>query len=286
MNESDSIALPFIPLRRFLSRQPRAWRKSHGSAPMRRKFFRLWITFVLTGPRGTPSLSHESLIERPSPSETRTCTSHEKMTRRRDRRRATETDGGIRYEVSFLCLPGVDITRTVINTRNTTMITRSYRAYGMLRCTGCLIPHARLTRSWTFLMYRAATGSLLRSIVQRQSPHTRLWLDRPLPRYVSDMPRALPLERHKKKGSAGKSYPAWGSPIFQRGSVLLYSNRLRLNERHRSQRFMASRFLVLAASATASSQFQRRRGDSQLLVSSKSGLFINLVDRLRRKKDA
>lgn len=93
---------------------------------MRRKFFRLWITFVLTGPRGTPSLSREPLIERPSPSETRTCTSHEKMTRRRDRRRATETDEGIRNEVSLLCLPGVDIARTVINTRNTTMITRSY----------------------------------------------------------------------------------------------------------------------------------------------------------------
>lgn len=208
---------------------------------MRRKFFRLWITFVLTGPRGTPSLSHESLIERPSPSETRTCTSHEKMTRRRDRRRATETDEGIRNEVSPLCLPGVDITRTVINTRNTTMITRSYRAYGMPRSTGCLIAHERLTRSWTFLMYRAATRSLLGSIVRQQSPrnkrHTRLWLDRPLPRYVSHVPRArfaLLLERDKKKGSAGKSYPASGSPILQRGSVLLYSNRLRLNERHRS----------------------------------------------------
>lgn len=180
MNESDSIALPLIPLRRFLSRQPRAWRKSHGSAPMRRKFFRLWITFVLTGPRGTPSLSHESLIERPSPSETRTCTSHEKMTRRRDRRRATETDGDIRYEVSFLCLPGVDITRTVINTRNTTMITRSYRAYGMLRCTGCLIPHGRLTRSRTFLMYTERPRGVFFEASCNGSRHTRAfgWIGR------------------------------------------------------------------------------------------------------------
>lgn len=182
MNESDSIALPFIPLRRFLSRQPRAWRpwKSHGSALMRRKFFRLWITFVLTGPRGTPSLSHESSIERPSPGETRTCTSHEKMTRRRDRRRATETDEGIRNEVSLLCLPGVDITRTVINTRHTTMITRSYRAYGMPRCTGCLIAHERLTRSWTFPMYRGVFFEASCNSSRREISDTRAfgWIGR------------------------------------------------------------------------------------------------------------
>lgn len=45
---------------------------------------------------------------------------------------------------------------------------------------------------------------------------------------------AFPLERDRKKVCAGKSYAALGSSILQRGSVLLYSNRFRLNERHRS----------------------------------------------------
>lgn len=148
---------------------------------MRRKFFRLWITFVLTGPRGTPSLSYESLIERPSPSETRTCTSHEKMTRRRDRRRVTETDEGIRNEVSLLCLPGVDITRTVINTRNT-MITR---------CDVQGVPFRTNVSS-------DAGGIFLGAVAFG-------WIGRAL--VTCRMCRALGLlERDKKKVSAGKSY--------------------------------------------------------------------------------
>lgn len=112
----------------------------------------------------------------------------------------------------------------------------------MLRCTGCLIPHERLVPSWTSATWRPTTRSLLRSIVQRQWPRNkrraRLWLVRSLPRYVSHMPRcsalAFLLERDKRKERAGKSYAARGSPILQRGCVLLYSDRFRLNERHRS----------------------------------------------------
>lgn len=47
---------------------------------------------------------------------------------------------------------------------------------------------------------------------------------------------------------------------------------------------MASRFLVLVVSATGSSQFQRGRGDSQLLVSSKTGfLSTSLTDCVGRR---
>lgn len=201
---------------------------------MRRKFFRLWITFVLTGPRGTQSLSREPLIERPSPSETRTCTSHEKMTRRRDHRRATETDEGIRNEVSLLCLPGVDIARTVINTRNTTMITRSYLC--------CDVQGVSFrTNVWSH-RGRLRRGDQPRGVFFGASCHeindARAfgWFGRYLVtcRTRRGARLAFLLERNKRKERAGKSYAARGSPILQRGCVLLYSDRFRLNERRRS----------------------------------------------------